>query len=201
MSTVSAEHEARARALDYLRTNGTLAPAATVHERVAAAFAALDAFLAGVTPEQARRPGPAGEWNIQEIVDHLVETHRAGLDELRCLLAGQRPPGDPIPAGLRSKACRLRPWPWLLDELRRIHGEILAVLAAAPGDAGTATAPLVMVVNVPADGGGMAPVHWVEECDWKAYAIVWRLHVLDHLQQARRLLRATPSARASRPAD
>jgi hypothetical protein len=30
----------------------------------------------------------------------------------------------------------------------------------------------------------------VEELDWKAYAIVWRLHVLDHLNQARKVLAA-----------
>jgi hypothetical protein len=180
-----AEREARRQAADYLRTRGTQAPAAEVRERVGAAFAALDTFLAGVTPEQARVRTLPGEWSVQEVVDHLVETHRPGLDELRCLLAGQRPPGDPIPASLVSKAPLLRPWPWLLDELGRIHGEILARLGSVPAGFETAArAPLVMVVNVPGPGGNL-PVHWVEDLDWKAYAITWRLHAIDHLNQAR----------------
>ena len=133
--TISPEDQARARAREYFAANGTQASAAQVHERVAAAFSALDAALAGVTAVQASRRPIAGEWSAQEIVDHLLETHRPGVDELRCLLAGQRPPGEPIPAALQSKAPRLRPWSWLLDELRRVHREILDLLAAVPPDA------------------------------------------------------------------
>lgn len=182
-----AERDARRKAADYLRTRGTLAPAAEVRERIGAAFAALDGFLAAVGPEEARVRTLPGEWSVQEVVDHLVETHRPGVDELRCLLAGQRPPGDPIPAGLVSKAPLLRPWPWLLAELGRIHGEILALLGSVRADFETAArAPLVMVVNVP-EPGGHRPVHWVEDLDWKAYAITWRLHAIDHLHQARRV--------------
>ena len=86
--------------------------------------------------QAARRPIP-GEWSAQEIVDHLLETHRPGVDELRCVLAGQRPPGEPIPAALQSKAPLLRPWSWLLDELRRVHTLILDLLEAVPPDAPT----------------------------------------------------------------
>jgi hypothetical protein len=132
--------------------------------------------------------GIPGEWTIQEIVDHLVETHRPGLDELWCLLAGRRPPGDPIPASLQSKAPLQRPWPWLLAELARVHGDILRTLSAVPPDFATdARAPIVMVVNVPDEPGKVVPLHWVEALDWKAYAIVWRLHVIDHLKQAKKV--------------
>ncbi len=132
-----------------------------------------------------RKPG---EWSIQEIVDHLVETHRPGLDELWCLLAGRRPPGDAIAASLQSKAPLLRPWPWLREELARVHGEILRTLAAAPPDFVTdARAALVMVVNVTDEQGRVVPLHWVEDLDWKAYAITWRLHVIDHLKQAKKV--------------
>ena len=72
----------------------------------------------------------------------------------------------------------------------RAHGEILALLASTPDDFETdARAPLVMVVNVP-EPGGMRPVHWIADLDWKAYAITWRLHVIDHLNQARKVLAA-----------
>jgi hypothetical protein len=83
----------------------------------------------------------------------------------------------------------LRPWPWLRAELRRVHDDISRMLAAVSPDFITeARAPLVMVVNVPEPSG--KEVHWVEELDWKAYALVWRLHVLDHLKQAKKALAA-----------
>ncbi len=180
--------QAKARARDYFATRGTALPVSAIRERIADAFGALDSFLRPISPEAAARAAIPGEWSIQEIVDHLVETHRPGLDELWCLLAGRRPPGEAIPASLTSKAPLQRPWPWLREELARVHGEILKTLAAAPADFTTdARAPIVMVVNVPATDGRLVPLHWVEDLDWKAYAIVWRLHVIDHLKQAKKV--------------
>ena len=35
------------------------------------------------------------------------------------------------------------------------------------------------------------PVHWIEELDWKAYAVsAFRLHLLDHLSQVRKIREA-----------
>jgi hypothetical protein len=59
-----------------------------------------------------------------------------------------------------------------------------------PDFATDARAPIVMVVNVADERGALVPVHWIEDLDWKAYAITWRLHVIDHLKQARRALAA-----------
>src|SRR5215468_8086826 len=179
---------AKAKAREYFATRGTLAPAGALRERIAEAFESLETFLDTVPAPAAARIAIAGEWTIHEIVDHLVETHRPGLDELWCLLAGRRPPGDPIPAGLQSKAPLQRPWPWLRAELARVHGDILRALASAPaGFVTDARAPIVMVVNVPDGHGRLVPLHWVEDLDWKAYAIVWRLHVIDHLKQAKKI--------------
>lgn len=192
---IEAHADLKAKAREYLHARGTRVAGRVVHERVAAAFAALDETLDAVPAGQVgARPLP-GEWTVQEVVDHLLETHRPGVDELRCLLAGRRPPGDPIPAGLQSKAPALRPWPWLRRELRRMHDDILELLAAAPDDFETAArAPLVMVVNAPDAQGGSVEVHWVEELDWKAYAITWRLHALDHRNQIRKVLEAATRA-------
>ena len=182
---------AKAKAREYFATRGTLAPAGALRERIAEAFESLETFLDTVPAPAAARTALAGEWTIHEIVDHLVETHRPGLDELWCLLAGRRPPGEAIPAGLSSKAPLTRPWPWLRVELARIHDEILRTLDAVPPDFATdARAPIVMVVNVAGERGTLVPVHWIEDLDWKAYAITWRLHVIDHLKQARRALAA-----------
>jgi hypothetical protein len=40
------------------------------------------------------------------------------------------------------------------------------------------------------EDGRETPLHWIEELDWKAYAIIFRLHVLDHLGQVRKVLKA-----------
>jgi hypothetical protein len=180
--------QTKEKARDYFKTKGTLVAASAIHERIGDAFGALATFLEPISAATGARVGIPGEWTIQEIVDHLVETHRPGLDELWCLLAGRRPPGDPIPASLQSKAPLQRPWPWLLAELARVHGDILRTLSAVPPDFATdARAPIVMVVNVPDESGKVVPLHWVEDLDWKAYAIVWRLHVIDHLKQAKKV--------------
>jgi hypothetical protein len=188
---MSQDTVAQERARSYFQSKAALAPSA-VREQIAAAFDALDAVLTDVPPAHATRRAIAGEWSVQEVVDHLLETYRSGVDELRCLLAGQRPPGDPIPAALQSKAPLLRPWPWLLDELRRTHRTILDLIDhVAPEAVLDERAPLVMVVNVPDAGGAMRPLSWIEEVEWKAYAMAsWRLHAIDHMKQVRRILAA-----------
>ncbi len=187
-----AETQAMEKAREYFRTKSAQAPVAVLRERIAEPCRAVEALLVPLSAAQAARATLPGEWTIQEIVDHLVETYRPGLDELWCLLAGRRPPGEPIPASLQSKAPLLRPWPWLLDELTRMHAEVQRTLAAVPPDFRTAaTAPLVMVVNVKDAQGTTTPLAWVEDLDWKSYAIVsWRLHAIDHLNQARKVLAA-----------
>lgn len=186
--------QAQATAREYLRTRGTLATTSVIRERVGAAFDAFQSFLASVPPALAGRCAIPGEWTIHEVVDHLLESNRPGLDELRCLLAGQSSPGEPIPAGLQSKAPLARPWPWLLRELARVDADIVETLVSVPDDfTNAARGAVVMVVNVPDAEGRPAPFHWVEALDWKAYAIVFRLHAIDHLNQAKKALAACRS--------
>jgi hypothetical protein len=180
------------RAKTYLREKGTEAPVTQIRERVADAFAALDALLDRVTERQARaRPG-AGEWSVHEIVDHLVETHPRALEELRALLENRHSPVSPIPAGLQSADPWVRSWDDLRAALRRLHADVLDVLARAPDRPTEARAPIVMVINARRADGGVEPRQWIEECDWKACAIIFRLHDLDHLAQARKVLRGLP---------
>src|SRR5881628_1376931 len=165
-----AEAKAKEKAREYFRTKATELPLPLILERIADAVRAFEEFVLPLSAAQAARRSIPGQWTIHEIVDHLIETYRPGLDELWCLLAGQRPPGEPIPASLQSKAPLLRPWPWLRGELTRVHGDIVDALARVREDLATeARAPLVMVANVLRDGGELVPLHWVEELDWKAY--------------------------------
>lgn len=179
------------KAREYLHQKGTLLAPTVVHERVRAAFLATEEFLDGIAETEARcRPAP-GEWSVQEIADHLVETHRPSLHELQSLLRGERPSGGPIPASLQSPAPLERRWSQLVEGLKRLHAEVLALLANVPDDfVSKARAPAVLVVNAKSPDGSEGPLHWVEELDWKAYAVVFRLHEVDHLGQAKRALKA-----------
>jgi hypothetical protein len=177
------------KAREYLRQKGTLLPQREIHERVRAAFVATEEFLDAVSAAEARVRPAQGEWCVQEVMDHLVESHRPGVDELRSLLRGERPTGGPIPAGLLSRAPLERPWPELAGKLKRLHAEVLEILAAVPdGFTSEARAPLIMVVNARNAEGSEGPIEWIEELDWKAYAVVFRLHEIDHLKQAKRAL-------------
>jgi len=184
--TMPPEH---AKAKAYLLEKGTQAPLAQIRERVADAFAALESLLDGVTESQARRGPGDGGWSVHEILDHLVETHPLALEEMRALLEDRHSPVSPIPAGLQSANPAARRWDDLRGELRRLHAEVLDVLAKAPDRMTAARAPIIMVINTRQADGAVTPMQWVEECDWKACAIIFRLHELDHLGQARRTLR------------
>jgi len=184
------------KAKEYMHQKGTLLPAAQVHERVGAAFAAMETLLDGVGEAEARARTLPGEWTVQEVVDHLVETHRPSLDELRDLLENRRPAGGPVPASLQSADPMGRRYGDLVSDLKAVHAAILRVLSGAPDRMTDARAPLVMVINAREPDGRQAPLHWIEELDWKAYAVTaFRLHELDHLNQIKKTLQAGHAAR------
>ena len=179
------------RMREYLRDKGDGLPLAEVRARVAGAFDTMEALLVPLSPaEAAGRPRP-GEWSIHEVVDHLILTHEPSVGELVDLLAGRRPTGPPIPAGLQSPDPLARPWDALQSGLHAQHAAALRVLDGARDIPTAARAPVVAVVNVRAGDGREAPVYWEEEIAWKAYAVfAFRLHTLDHIRQIRKLLAA-----------
>lgn len=175
--------------LDYARRNGSEAPVASIRERLERTFEELDALVAAVPAEVAARRPEAGGWSVQEVVDHLVESHRWALEELRSLLAGRAPEGGPIPAGLQSEAPLARPWPELRADLHATHAAFLAEVAGATDDTPTtARGPVVMVVKCATPDGGLEPVQWLQSFDWKAFAMLFRGHALEHRNQIRRIL-------------
>lgn len=183
-------HPQQRQALDYLRRKGSEASAETVRRKVARTFVELDRRLATIDGARAKRRPETGGWSVHEIADHLVESHRPAVPELAALIAGRRPEGGPIPAGLQSAEPFSRGWGELCDELSRVHRSCLAALErgddALPN---VARAAVAMVVRCAIDGESRA-VHWTEELDWKAYAMAVRAHVLEHLRQIERTLAA-----------
>ena len=186
MTTLPEQERARA----YLKQRGTDAPIGEIRERVADAFAAMDALLESVDAARAaRRPGDR-DWSVHEVVDHLVETHPRALEEMRALMDDRHSPVSPIPAGLQSADPTARPWDDLRATLRRLQRDVLDTLAVAPDRPTRARAQIIMVINVRQSDGSVTPFHWTEPCDWKACAVIFRLHEMDHLSQIRKALRS-----------
>ena len=185
----------RTAAIAYLRRKGTEAPASKLLSGLRSTFQKFEQSIDRV-PESVRsqRPGPTS-WSVHEIVDHLVESHRPAVLELRALCAGVRPDGGPIPARLTSALPFDRPWAALVVDLRDIHAKVLELVAGA-GDATpvAAKAPFVMVVKVP-DPTSPEVIEWVEALDWKAYAQALRIHTHEHCAQVDR----TVAALAAKP--
>ena len=184
------------RALDYARRRGSEAPVAAIRERVTATYAALDALVGTIPASVAREHRSTSAWSIQEVVDHLVESDRPAVDQLAALLAGQSL-DEPIPASLQSAAPLARDWNDLRAQLRGIHHDIEALLAAAGDDDPTsARAPVQMVVKCAGPDGSLEPVAWLERFDWKAFAILLHAHNREHIAQVQRIL-AAPVATAA----
>jgi hypothetical protein len=180
------------RAMEYLRRKGTEAPVAEIRSKVEESFQELNALVESVPEHAARiRPRP-GRWCVQEVVDHLVVSHRPVVGELAALLRGEVPQGGPIPASLQSPDAMEKDWPGLVRELAGVHAEIASLVRMAPEDSSLEVrAPVAIVIKVRRENGEVLPVHWQAELDWKAYAMAFRVHALEHIVQIRKTLEET----------
>jgi hypothetical protein len=181
----------RARALEYLTVRAEGMSAREIRARVRSAVADFDAALEGVDARAARATTPIGQWNIAQVVDHVAQTAIRVAEELRHLLEGRPPPGPPVYDALTSGAAQWAPWPDLQDGLRSANLEVDALLGRAverePLTA--ATARTILVFNRTRPDGSVEPETFEAELRWKGYAMVQRLHLLDHRTQIRMLRR------------
>src|SRR5262249_52291414 len=170
------------------RTRAASLDASRIRARVRAGGAEFEAALAGLEEPIARRPAQPGEWTIAQVVDHVAQSTIRAAEELRHLLAGRRPPGPPIYEGLLSGAAHRVPWPELLEGLREASAAFDGVRAEAaehpPADEGM-TAFAILPAGTP-EPGRDAEV-FAADLTWKEYALVQRLHYVDHREQIRRL--------------
>jgi DinB superfamily len=177
----------RDRTVDYLRTRAASLDAGRIRARVRAAGAELEAALVGLEETDARRPLQPGEWTVAQVVDHVAQSTVRAAEELRHLLAGRRPPGPPVYEGLLSGAAHRVLWSELVEGLREATAALDAALEEAtrqpPRDA--ATVPTILTAGGP-DPGSEVEL-FAAELGWKEYALVQRLHFVDHREQIRRL--------------
>ena len=201
-SRVSPERE---RMMEYLTVHADTLTSPQLLARMRAAVGEFEAVIGGVDSDVARAAIAPGEWNMAEVVDHVAQTQIRAAEELRHLLEGRRPPGPPVYDALVSGAARWASWADLVKGVRAANAEFNRVLASASkrGRGGIQTARSILVVNRTVSAGQIEPEIFEAELGWKGYAMVQRLHLLDHSTQARRILTTLsrrPPARDERAA-
>jgi hypothetical protein len=178
------------RMLEYLRSRVESMGTAGIRERIRAAARELETAVAAVSEAEARLRPIEDKWTIAEVVDHIAQTQIRAAEELRHLLAGRRPPGPPVYEALRSGAAQWAPWTELVDGLKSANEELNALLASAPESApapDAAAVRTVLVVNRALADGRTAPQIFITDLDWREYALLQRLHLLDHRTQIKNL--------------
>ena len=187
------------RMMDYLRTRAAPMSTAAIRETIHAAAQELEKAIATVSASEARRRPIEGKWNIAEVVDHIAQTQIRGTEELRHLLAGRRPPLPPVYEALRSGAGQWAPWERLVEELHAANQAMIDVLASAPDEVPAQDAPTVRTVMVTLrtlSDGATEPQIYFAELGWKEYALLQRLHLLDHRTQVKKLRASCAKASA-----
>ena len=173
--------------LRYLQRKGTDASIGDVRRRVSRHFGNLEEEIAAIDAAEARRRPTAGGWCVQEVVDHLVESHRPGIGQLKSLISGL-PPGEAIPAGVTSEKPLESPWEDLVEALRQVHRSFLETFDTATDSTSLESrAPVWLVAKCRLPEDGFEVCEWIESLDWKAYALGVGAHSGEHVVQIRRI--------------
>jgi DinB family protein len=190
------------RMLEYLRDRARTLTAGDILERTKTAALELESIVASVHENDIRRQPFHGKWHIADVVDHISQTQIRAAEELRHLLSGRRPPGPPVYDALKCGASEWAPWPTLVRGLQDANREMLSVIeigsAGRDSDSERAsvdeiagpTVCTIVVANCKLPHGQVVPQIFITELDWRQYALLQRLHLLDHRTQIRKLLGA-----------
>ena len=178
------------RALTYLKRKGTDAPIQLLRQRIADAFADFETMIASVPPSLHRQSPAPDRWSAQEVVDHLIESHRPAITQLESLLKGLKPETGAVPSSLQSTDPLSRNWDELVAELKHIHASLISLLEDASDSCSLELrVPVTMVMKADDPLGPQDKVQWEEQLDWKAFAQTLRVHTIEHRSQIERTLR------------
>src|SRR6516225_3505613 len=190
------------RMLEYLRNRARTLTTCEILERTRGAALELESIVASVRENDIRRRPFPGKWHIADVVDHISQTQIRGAEELRHLLSDRRPPGPPVYEALKSGASDWAPWPTLVRGLQDANREMLSVIEIVSAGRGSdnrqhardgvaaPTVCTVLVANCKLQNGQIIPQIFIAELDWRQYALLQRLHLLDHRTQIRNLHKA-----------
>jgi hypothetical protein len=179
--------------IEYLHKRAAELNAGAIRARISAAAADLEGVVRAVRADDARLRPIAGKWTIAEVVDHMAQTNVRAAEELRHLIAGRRPPLPPVYEALRSGAGQWAPWNVLVEELCDANRAMIDAIDGGVDAAGGGPFPTVRTVVVALrdmGGGNKAPQIFFAELAWKEYALLQRLHLLDHRRQIKELCAA-----------
>jgi DinB superfamily len=189
--------------MDYVHTRGQTLSAFEICERTRAAAAELEKVVASANERDIRRKPFPGKWHMADVVDHISQTQIRGAEELRHLLAGRRPPGPPVYEALKSGASEWAPWSTLMTGLHDANVEMIAIMESAAreeeksggtkvSNSGSAppTVLTLMVATTKLPNDELVAQLWFAELRWKEYALLQRLHLLDHRTQMKKLMAA-----------
>jgi uncharacterized protein YndB with AHSA1/START domain len=112
--------------------------ARSVQQRYAEMEKDLDKLLDNVDEQIASfQPGPQ-EWNVKQVLAHLIEDERFSHEFMRSIIAGQErfydDYGDTVHAGIEAIAATLPSLKDLIIELKRSYAETIAFLERIPDD-------------------------------------------------------------------
>lgn len=175
--------------MEYLKKRASEMTGHAIRERIRSAAAELERVVSEVSESQARERPIPGKWNIREVVDHIAQTQIRGTEELRHLFAGRRPPLPPVYEALRSGAGHWAPWDLLKEDLHGANVSMIDLLESAT-DETPPNAPKVKTVLVALrkfENGRTEPQIFFADLPWKEYALLQRLHLLDHRTQVKNL--------------
>ena len=181
------------RMLEYLETRAAELTAAAIQARIQTAAQDLEKAIESVSASEARLRPIAGKWTIAEVVDHIAQTQVRGAEELRHLLAGRRPPLPPVYEAIRSGAGQWAPWDLLVSDLRDANRSMVELLAGSSDGENPTTVRTVGVALRKLEDGRTEPQIFFAELYWKEYALLQRLHLLDHRRQIKDLQAAISS--------
>ncbi len=168
----------RERLREYLAAQSAKRSVVEIRERLAEEAERFLAALEGLDDAAAhRRPG-ADEWSVAEVVDHVTVTLDDVTGVMRALISGLDP-RRPMTVGARP-ATAARPLPELVAALRQSQAAVSALLDGARGEPHT---------------DARVPDHEFGAVNWKAYALILRLHYKDHVEQVRRTAAAVSGPR------
>lgn len=110
-------------------------------ERVAGAWAGLEAACAGLSDAELLRPGVAGDWSVRDVLAHVTTWEEEALTHLPLILAGGTPPRYSVTYGgidafnaRATEAKRGLSLAEVREQRARTHRRLIDCIERAPED-------------------------------------------------------------------
>jgi hypothetical protein len=109
--------------------------------KLEAAWRDFEDSYAGLTPEQLRTPGVAGEWSVRDIIAHVTWWEEEALKHLPVIRRGERPPRYAVQYGgidafnaLRTAERRALSDPHVHLRHHEVHARLIGYVSRAPDE-------------------------------------------------------------------